>query len=76
MPAAALRQPAEHPHHEQVDQTDEHESRALKQQLRPYAGLWRGTGNYLFFPKGYALSCHAVTPDCPSPLDRQAPLAA
>ena len=23
-----------------------------------------------------SLSCHAVTPDCPSPLDRQAPLAA
>ena len=22
------------------------------------------------------MSCHAVTPDCPSPLDRQAPLAA
>jgi len=51
MPAAALRQPAEHPHHEQVDQTDEHESRALKQQLRLCAGFWHGTGKLIILPE-------------------------
>jgi 2-polyprenyl-6-methoxyphenol hydroxylase-like FAD-dependent oxidoreductase len=60
MPAAALCQPAEHPQHEQVDQTDEHESRALKQQLRLCAGFWHGTGKLIILPGRKDMHCPAM----------------
>ena len=37
-------QPAEHPDHQYVEETDKHERRALKQQFRLCAGFWHGTG--------------------------------